>query len=185
MQRVLKDDTPESLDREQLLEDLMEQYGEQVKKLAYSYVRNWPIAEDVAQEVFISVYKNLHRFRGDASYKSWIYKIAINKSKDALKTRFLRPDKLFKKLKTLGIAEEQSAEDWAMVRDEDRALSQMVLDLPLKYREVIILYYYEGLKLEEITAYTKLNLSTVKTRLRRAKGLLRKMYEEKGGLENG
>ncbi|GGH79374.1 RNA polymerase sigma-70 factor (ECF subfamily) [Pullulanibacillus pueri] len=179
------DETPESMDNEQLLENLMVQYGGAIKKLAYTYVRNWSIAEDITQEVFLSVYKNLHRFRGEASYKTWLYKIAINKSKDALKTRYLRPDKLLKKLKTHEQRHEQSAEEVAMIKDEDKALGERVMALPLKYREVIILYYYEGLKLEEIELYTQLKLSTIKTRLRRARGLLRKMYEEKGGKDIG
>jgi len=170
-------------DPEHLIEQLMDQYGEHVKKLAYTYVKDWAIAEDVTQEVFISVYKNLHRFRGDASYKTWIYKIAMNKSKDAIKSRFLRPKKLLTKLQNQKEVYEPSAEHHVFDNIGDIKLSEAVLMLPVKYREVIMLFYYEGLKLEEIQAVTKLNLSTIKTRLRRAKSMLRDLYEE--GVKHG
>ncbi|GGE37905.1 RNA polymerase subunit sigma [Pullulanibacillus camelliae] len=185
MENIKNDEEKACVDYELLLEELMDEYGTQVKKLAYTYVRHWSIAEDVAQEVFLSVYKNLHRFRGEASYKTWIYKITINKSKDALKSRFFRPEKLLQKLKTFSGQEAPSAEDHVIIKNEDGMLSECVMALPVKYREVIILYYYENLKLEEIQDYTKLKLSTIKTRLRRAKGLLRSIYEEKGGVDNG
>lgn len=170
-------------DKQLLLEHLIDQFGERVKKLAFTYVKDWAIAEDVAQEVFISVYKNLDRFRGDASYKTWIYKITMNKSKDAIKTRFLRPTKLLGKLKLQNEAYEQSAEENVFEEIGDIRLSEAVMKLPVKYREVIMLYYYENLKLEEIKSVTKLNLSTIKTRLRRAKAMLRDLYEE--GVNHG
>lgn len=170
-------------DPQQLLEHLIDHYGEKVKKLAYTYVKDWAIAEDVTQEVFISVYKNLDRFRGDASYKTWIYKITMNKSKDAIKTRFLRPTKLLSKLKLQNEVYEPSAEQNVFAEIGDIRLSEAVMELPIKYREVIMLYYYEGLKLEEVQSVTKLNLSTIKTRLRRAKAMLRDLYEE--GVNHG
>jgi RNA polymerase sigma-70 factor, ECF subfamily len=170
-------------DPQQLLEHLIDLFGENVKKLAYTYVKDWAIAEDVAQEVFISVYKNLDRFRGDSSYKTWIYKITMNKSKDAIKTRFLRPTKLLGKLKLQNEVYEPSAEQNVFEEIGDIRLSESVMQLPVKYREVIMLYYYEGLKMEEIQQVTKLNLSTIKTRLRRAKTMLRDLYEE--GVNNG
>ncbi|MGV3488978.1 MAG: sigma-70 family RNA polymerase sigma factor [Tuberibacillus sp.] len=170
-------------DPELLIEQLIDLYGEHVKKLAYTYVKDWAIAEDVTQEVFISVYKNLHRFRGDSSYKTWIYKIAMNKSKDAIKTRFMRPKKLLGKLKEQNEVYEPSAENNVFDNIGDLKLSEAVMQLPVKYREVIMLFYYEGLKLEEIQSVTKLNLSTVKTRLRRAKAMLRDLYEE--GVNHG
>jgi RNA polymerase sigma-70 factor (ECF subfamily) len=165
-------------DPELLIEQLLDEYGESVKKLAYTYVKDWALAEDVTQEVFLSVYHHLPRFRGESSYKTWIYKIAINKSKDAIKTRFLRPNKLLKKLKAYTDVYDLSAEARAMDAIGDVRLSQAVMRLPVKYREVIILYYYEELKLEEIQQLTKINLSTIKTRLRRAKAMLRELYEE-------
>ena len=170
-------------DPDLLLEHLIDLYGEKVKKLAYTYVKDWAIAEDVTQEVFISVYKNLDRFRGDASYKTWIYKIAMNKSKDTIKSRFLRPTKLLTKLKHQTEVYELSAEQKAFTDIGDIRLSEAVMQLPIKYREVIMLFYYEGLKLEEIQCVTRLNLSTIKTRLRRAKALLRELYEE--GVNHG
>nr|WP_231620668.1 sigma factor [Fictibacillus sp. 7GRE50] len=57
-------------------------YGEEIKRLVYTFVKNWQQAEDITQDVYIALYTKLDTFRGESTLKSWIYTIAINKSKD-------------------------------------------------------------------------------------------------------
>ncbi|MBN8202584.1 MULTISPECIES: sigma-70 family RNA polymerase sigma factor [Bacillaceae] len=159
------------------IEILVNKYGKDIKKLAYMYVKDWGKAEDITQEVFIICYKKLHLFRGDSSYKTWLYKITVNKCKDELKRKSFWQFRLAEKLKDHVPKSERSTEEQVITKSEDQELSDNVLSLPIKYREVIILFYYEGLKIKEIHELTGLNIDTIKTRLSRSKGLLRKMYE--------
>lgn len=78
---------------------------------------------------------------------------------------------------------EFSPEDQVINKLEDMELSQKVLALPTKYREIIILFYYEQLKMKEIEALTHLNVDTIKTRLRRGKKILQKKMERGEGNE--
>ncbi|WP_121603735.1 sigma-70 family RNA polymerase sigma factor [Virgibacillus sp. Bac332] len=72
----------ESDTNEILLEELMGLYGDELKRIAYLYVNDISQSEDIVQEVFISCYKNFHRFNKKSSYKTWLYRITINKCKD-------------------------------------------------------------------------------------------------------
>lgn len=162
---------------EELLEMLVDEYSARVKRLAYTYVKSWQAAEDITQEVFISCYKNLDSFRIESSYKTWLFKITVNKSKDYLKSKWYKSIVPFDFNWSLFSGMKASPEDEVIEKNDEYILSEKVLRLPAKYREVIILYYYEDLNIREISELSNINLDTVKTRLRRAKSLLRKMYE--------
>lgn len=73
-----------------LIEQLMDLYAEKVYLLAYSYVKDRGLAEDISQEVFLKAYKYLDNFRGEAAIKTWIYRITVNTSKDFLKKKGLK-----------------------------------------------------------------------------------------------
>jgi RNA polymerase sigma-70 factor (ECF subfamily) len=155
----------------------MDEFGENLTKLAYTYVKDWKIAEDVVQDVFIICYKQYENLESITSFKSWIYRITINKSKDVLKSssirRVIMNPNLFQFFRTKDLSPEM-----AMIkRNEEERLSVCVLALPLKYREVISLHYYEELQIEEISKILKMNRNTIKTRLNRARGKLKTMME--------
>ncbi|WP_312475254.1 sigma-70 family RNA polymerase sigma factor [Neobacillus sp.] len=168
---------------EELLRNLIGDYSEEIKRLAYSYLKDWTTSDDITQEVFIKCYQKMDTFRGESSYKTWLYKIAINLCKDYLRSKWYRhilPSDFYKvrfKSNTL------SPEEQFISKSEDIELSQMVLSLQAKYREIIILYYYEDLKINEIVQLTGINSETIKTRLRRAKKILEKNM--KRGVSNG
>ena len=72
------------LEREQKLVEAMELYGDYIVQLCYTYVRNWPTAEDLAQETFIRYFEALPKFRGDSSIKTYLFRIAVNVSHNYL-----------------------------------------------------------------------------------------------------
>lgn len=160
------------------LDSIMNQYGSDLVKLAYSYVKDFQIAEDLVQEAFVSYYNHLDNFRGEASPKTILYRITINKCKDYFKSwhyRKVRISDLFGRLKE---DKTQTPEYVILVKERKRTIADMVLNLPLKYREVVYLYYYEELGLKDISNTLDVNLSTVKTRLSKGKELLRVHFEE-------
>jgi RNA polymerase sigma-70 factor, ECF subfamily len=164
--------------KEELLEKAMKDFGQEVLYIAFSYVKDFRMAEDITQEVFIKLYTKMESFRGESSLKTWVISIAINQSKDYLKR--WETQKLFftDKIADFFRNNDRSLEKRIIKKEIDNDLLKNVLTLPLKYREVIILYYFEELKMIEIADCLSININTVKTRLNRAKELLGEMYPE-------
>ncbi|WP_233143874.1 sigma-70 family RNA polymerase sigma factor [Lottiidibacillus patelloidae] len=166
---------------EEFLIRLMEEYGQSVARLAYTYVKDKALAEDISQEVFIKCYQNLKGFRNESSYKTWVYRITVNHCKDVLRSWTLRnviPTEIFSSKReqhSFRGEESKSPEYMALSNENDSEIAEAVLKLPIKLREVIIFYYYEDQKIEEVANQLNLNVNTVKTRLMRAKKKLRKL----------
>ncbi|MEH6941009.1 sigma-70 family RNA polymerase sigma factor [Bacillus sp. JJ722] len=162
--------------REEWLEIIMDQYGEKLTRLAFNYLKDWGMAQDVVQDVFVICYREFEK-KEIEYFKSWIYRITINRCKDVLKSSFVKKilfnNALIKSMKS----KDHTPEMELVVNDEKAILSQIVLSLPLKYREIIILYYYEELTVSEITSLLSINQNTVKTRLKRGRHLLKKLLE--------
>jgi RNA polymerase sigma-70 factor, ECF subfamily len=158
---------------------LMDEYGEEIKRLVFTYTKNWQQAEDITQEIFISVFNNLNDFREQSTVKTWIYRIAINKCKDYVRswhyTKTLLTNTFYQ------ISNGLSPEEEFIQAERKEQISKLILQLPIKYREVIILYYFKEFSLEEISTTLEINLNTVKSRLRRAKKSLESNIEMKGG----
>ncbi|WP_026674809.1 sigma-70 family RNA polymerase sigma factor [Alkalihalobacterium bogoriense] len=162
------------------LEKIMEEYGERLTKLAYNYVKDWSLAQDVVQDVFVTCYQKYDEVESILSVKSWIYRITINRCKDIIKSslfqRVIVNSSLFSVFKS-----KEVGPDMEIIRkDEQELLSLSVLSLSIKYREILILYYYEELSIDEISELLHLNANTVKTRLTRGRGKV-KQWLERGG----
>ncbi len=160
------------IEKGKFIDELMNQHSRKVYLLALSYVKDKGLAEDIAQEVFIKCYKSLHHFRGDSQITSWLYRITVNTAKDFLRSKSFNilkyPKSFFESLIKSG-----SPEEAMLKQDQREAVLQTVLSLSTKYREVIILYYFQDEKMEDIAEILHLNLNTVKTRLSRARSILK------------
>lgn len=169
---------PPKQNREELLMWLMEEYGRSLVRLAYTYVKQEQLAEDIVQDVFVKCYKNIDTFRQDSSYKTWLYKITINGCKDVLKSWNFKNIMISS---FVGIqvqsSNERSPEEKFLDYEENTHISNMIISLPIKMREVIIFYYYEEMKIEHIAELLNTNQNTVKSRLLRGKQQLRKKLE--------
>ncbi|MEH7514259.1 sigma-70 family RNA polymerase sigma factor [Gottfriedia acidiceleris] len=161
---------------EQLLVWLMEEYGDTIVRLAYTYVKQKQVAEDIAQEVFISCYNGLDRFQKKASYKTWLYRITINKCKDYVGSWSYKHIRYKDFLSIL--MKETLVPSEVKELEENRGIFNKTLALPIKLREVIILHYYEDLSINEISESLAINSNTVKTRLHRARKKLKGFFEE-------
>lgn len=165
--------------KEETITWLMEEYGEMIVRLAFTYVKQHELAEDIAQEVFIKCYEKMDSFHGKSSYKTWLYRITVNKCKDVLKSWSFRhlftTDLIFNKGKA---GTSQSNDSRLIEFEEKQRISSSILALPVKLREVIILHYYEELTILEIADLLKINSNTVKTRLYRARQAMKQVLEE-------
>lgn len=169
------------MDREEkdfLLEQLMIDYGNELMRLAFSYVKDAEVAKDLVQNTFIKCYKNLDSFRCDAQIKTWLYRIAINECKDYLKSWH------YKKVQVKSFIHETarsilpSTEKTVLDKYKNEEIKDTIFSLPKIYREVVYLYYYNAMTTEEIANVLGVSVNTVKTRLRRAKQRLESMIKE-------
>jgi RNA polymerase sigma-70 factor, ECF subfamily len=168
----------EAEDKEILLDQIMNVYGQDILKLVFSYVKDQTLAEDLTQDIFVKCYKSLDTFNGKSKMRTWLWRIAINHCKDFLKSWYS------KNVITPGEEEwtqtgtnKDLIEESVVQREEDDQLIAAVMELPIKYREVIYMHYYEELTIKEIAVLTDTNDNTVKTRLRRAKEILKQRLE--------
>lgn len=160
-----------SLDEEQL-KQVMDYHGEYLIRLAYLYVKDWPAAEDILQEVFITYYRKADQFEQRSSLKTYLSKITINKCHDHLRS-WKNKRSLFSEYIGNLTSTSKSPEEAYVQQSEQTNLTKQVMELPNKYREVILLFYYQEFTSIEVSQLLDCSESTVKTRLRRAKGLLR------------
>ncbi|KAB8139332.1 sigma-70 family RNA polymerase sigma factor [Gracilibacillus oryzae] len=159
------------------LNDLMNEYGQEIIWLAYSYVRDRAIAEDLAQNAFIKCYQKREEFKNNSSIKTWIYRITINCCKDYLRSSYVKRNIPTNMKEILNRERAPSSESAYMEKDTSSTLIECVFSLGPKYREVIILHYFEELKVREIKEILQLNENTIKTRLKKAKEILRKKID--------
>lgn len=166
-------------EREQIIDQLMREYSDDILHLVYTYVKNRTIAEDLAQEIFIKCYEKLNQFNQQSTIKTWLYRIASNHCKDYLRSWHYRKITLSNKVFDHIPSKSKQVEEEVIKHSEENSLTNAVMNLPLKYREVVFLHYYEELSLKDISKITSVNINTLKTRLKRAKELLKdKMIEE-------
>lgn len=165
-------------DKDGLIDEIMIRYGQEILQLVYSYVRNKETAEDLTQDIFVKCYKSLHTYSGKSKLRTWLWRIAINQCKDFLKSwHHKNVETAGDKLEWSSSANE-SIEQMVIQKEEDTQLVSVIMMMPVKYREVIYLYYYENLPIKEIALVIGVSENTVKTRLRRAKVLLKERLEE-------
>jgi RNA polymerase sigma-70 factor, ECF subfamily len=173
--------TDESMlvEREHIIDQLMQEYSDNILHLVYSYVKNRTTAEDLTQEIFLKCYEKLNQFNQQATIKTWLYRIASNHCKDYLRSWHYRKITFSDKILDYIPSKSKQVEEEVISNSEENILTNAVINLPLKYREVVFLHYYEELSLADISKITTVNINTLKTRLKRAKELLKdKLIEE-------
>lgn len=158
-------------------EKLIEAHQKKVFNIALGMLKNPADAEDIAQDVFIKVYKSLKNFKGQSSFSTWLYRVTTNTCLDELRRRKTR--------QTFSIDEEivtQEGEVSKQVVDDSpspdeileknelkRNISHAISKLAKEHRTVIVLRDMQGFSYEEIANILQLPLGTVKSRINRAR----------------
>ena len=158
------------------IETLMRKHGNEVLRTAYSYVKDKFTAEDIFQEVFIKVYKNLENFRDESDIKTWIIRITINTAKDYLKSAYSRkvvPMMEFKEDQMVSDNDFEEIEN----RDRDEQVKKTVMSLPEQYREVLLCVYYHDMSVADTAKSLGIAEGTVKSRLSRARDMMKNKLE--------
>lgn len=154
------------------IETLMRQYGNDVLRTAYMYVKDSHLAEDIFQDVFIKVNQKLSTFQGGSSIKTWIIRITINTSKDYLKSAWNQRVTPLTEYQENTMAGE---DDFTAVeqQEENRMIRQEIMKLPDKYKDILLCVYYHDMTICEAAKLLRIAEGTAKSRLSRAKEKLK------------
>lgn len=164
---------------ERAFQELVERYQTRLLNFIYRTVGDRERAEDLVQEVFIRVYRHLHRFDPEKKFSTWIYTIASNLAKNELRNRSRNPLVLFQSMRKAWDDDEERPlqfedptarpDDMYRKRHLREVVEASVAKLPEHHRQVFVLRELEGKSYEEIAEITNCNLGTVKSRLNRAR----------------
>jgi RNA polymerase sigma-70 factor (ECF subfamily) len=157
---------------------LVERYQERIRNLIYSIFHEPGVVDDLSQEVFIKAYEALHQFRFQSSFYTWLYRIAVNKSRDELRKRKVRR---WFSLQSMMESSDKELAAKIVAEPQDNELQELLAaglkSLPEKYRIAVILKDVDGFSYEEIAEIMECEIGTVKSRLSRARAMLRKILE--------
>lgn len=138
-------------------------YMDTIFRVALNYLKSRSEADDITQNVLVKLYRADTVFESDAHVKHWLIRVTINECKRALLSPWRRDESI-----------DDYAASLSFETSEESELFSMVMDLPAKYRVAILLYYFEGYSTEEIAAALVVPKATVRTRMKRAKEILKK-----------
>ena len=170
------------------MDQLLQGHFRSAYNLAFRLTGNYDDAQNVLAEAFLRVYNALPRFRGDAHFSTWLYRIVMNVFLDERKKQRLRRHESLEAMIQLADSQvERQIEDESpgpmetLERGEEAEIVQRaVLTLPESQRLMIALYHFQNQTYEEIAAITSLPIGTVKSRLNRARLALRgKLHEQR------
>ena len=159
-------------------DELVNRYQNRLLNFVYRTTGDRERAEDLVQEVFVRVYRHIHRFDRSRKFSTWIYTIASNLAKNELRNRSRNPLVLFQTIRRNWEDDDRPLQfedpgsrpdDLYRKRHLKEMIDKAVEQLPEHHREVFVLREMEGKTYEEISEVTGVNLGTVKSRLNRAR----------------
>lgn len=156
---------------DELLSKLISEYGDSILRMCCLYLKDYHLAEDVVQETFIQVYNHYDSFRQQSSVRTWIIQIAINLCKNQMRTKWF----------SMGRSDEFPVLSCTEAYDSMLEHTQLITEISRlrpKYREVVLLFYYQELTIREIAVLLGQKESAVKQRLKRAREQLKQALKE-------
>ena len=159
-----------SLRTDEIISQDLDQYGNMLLRLAYSYMKNIHDAEDAVQDAFLQLLKNIDIFESEDHKKHWLICVTRNFCKNKLKSAWFK--------KHVELTDMPYYDEY-----KDSNVLRQVIKLPLKYREIIHLYYYEGYSTVEISNIVDRKQATVRSLLSRGRTMLKKELKEEYDFE--
>jgi RNA polymerase sigma-70 factor (ECF subfamily) len=160
---------------ERALMEVMHQYGDYLLRTAYLLVKDFQTAEEAVQDTFITAFEKIHQLQDPEKLKSWLTAIVLNQCRSRMrKWHWKQIFPHFDVMERITSDETvQGPEELLFEMARNQNVSQAIQHLDYKYREVITLYYFSEMKISEIAEQTKTKENTVKSRLKRARLLLK------------
>lgn len=160
-------------EREDRLTQWVSRYADSLLRMCFIQLKDHALAEDALQETFIKAWRAMSKYEAEPIQhdRAWLSRIALNVCRDMQRSRWMRHVDASKVLDSLPPAR-------LAVQDEDRSLLLDVMGLPEKYRQVILLYYYQRLSMRDVAQVLGVDVSTVHARLKKAEGMLKRQLTE-------
>ena len=152
---------------------LVKRHKEKVRNIIYLTMNNSALVDDIAQDVFVTIYRNLKNFRFESQFTTWLYRITVNKCKDYLRRMNVR--KIFSPLDEGIEASEYSSP--VENRDVSKIVTEAISKLPVKLRMPLILKDIEGFSYQEISETLNCEMGTVKSRIFRGREKLKEILQ--------
>ncbi|MBD7985670.1 sigma-70 family RNA polymerase sigma factor [Sporosarcina sp. Sa2YVA2] len=150
------------------MEEIIDEHGAHLLKMAYFYLRDRELAKDIVQEVFFAFYDS-SKYEEQGKLRAYLTRLTVNRCKDHLRSWSFRNLSFSKEwIETI-----QREQDPLILNEEKTDIAIAIMKLPIKYREIIIFYYYEEYKMREIATLLGLSENTVKARMVKARKLLK------------
>lgn len=166
---------------------LMDRYKRPVYHMILKMVRNVDDAEDLTIEAFAKAFKNLHKFKKDYTFSTWLFRIATNNAIDFIRKKKLQTYSLNTSFKddsgenvTIDVLDSNLTPDEEAINQQKIELVQMfVTKLPTKYQRLVRLRYFDELSYDEIAKTLEAPLGTIKAQLHRARELMYELVKDK------
>lgn len=152
---------------------LFDEHADDLLAISYSYLKDWSMAEDVVQDVFLKHWQKQAQFRNESSLKTYLTRAVINRSKDILKSWRYRSHIL-----TNHFFASIKIKSPIIELEEQQSVGFAVLSLPVELREIVMLYFYKQFTYREIAELLGIAESTVRHRMNKAKQLLRQQLQD-------
>lgn len=160
-------------EREARLTQWVGRYSDALLRMCFIQLSDWAMAEDALQETFIKAWRAMPRYEQEPilNDKAWLSRIAINVCHDLRRSRWTRHVDAAKAIESLPPAQ-------TAVLPEDRTLLMDICAMPEKFRQVLILYYYQRLSMRDVAQVLDVDVSTVHARLKKAEAMLKRQLTE-------
>ena len=157
------------------LKEWISRYSDDVLRTCFVLLSDQSLAEDAMQDTFTKAWKNMSQFEGreNASPKTWLMRIAVNTCKDTLRSSWMRHIDRRQEIEALPLS-------IASCPEEKLALTQAIMALAPKHREIVLLYYYQDMSLRACAQVLGISAPTATRRLQQAQKKLRIQLEERG-----
>ena len=161
---------------------LVLQYQDRLVFSVYKFLKDYELAQDIAQEAFVKAFKNIEKFRGDSSFYTWIYRIAINTAKNLLSSKARSSEVYDDEIMELKLSESAvTTENPENILEAEELRSKMmdaIQSLPDDIRTTLSLREFDGLSYEEIAKVQNCPIGTVRSRIHKGREILDKTFSK-------
>ena len=163
-------------------EVLVLQYQDRLVFSVYKFLKDYELAQVIAQEAFVKAFKNIEKFRGDSSFYTWIYRIAINTAKNLLSSKARNSEVYDDEIMELKLSESAvTTENPENILEAEELRSKMmdaIQSLPDDIRTTLSLREFDGLSYEEIAKVQNCPIGTVRSRIHKGREILDKTFSK-------